>query len=57
MLLLEFVVIWCCVVRGAWCCMCGIEGGAHVMPVVAGMAGLLFTGLLKEVIYLVWSCS
>ena len=34
-------LVLCCV-RGIVCCVCGIEGGAHVMPVVAGMAGLLF---------------
>ena len=42
-LLLEFVVIWCCVVCRAWCDVFeGLREGRHVMPVAAGMVGLLF---------------
>ncbi len=57
-LLLEFVVIWCCVVCGAWCAVCmGLREGRHVMPVAAGVARLLLTRQLRRAMYPVWSCS
>ena len=52
------MVIWCCVVCGALCAACvGLREGRHLIPVAAGMVGLLFIGQLGKVIYLVWSCS
>ena len=53
-----YAVFWCCVVCRALCDVFeGLREGRHVMPVAAGMVGLLFTVQLEEVIYHVWSCS
>ena len=53
-----YAVFWCCVVCRALCDVFeGLREGRHVMPVAAGMVGLLFIGQLKMVIYPVWSCS
>ncbi len=53
-----YAVFWCCVVRRAWCDVFeGLREGRHVMPVAAGVVGLLFNRQLEKAIYPVWSCS
>jgi hypothetical protein len=47
-----FMVIWCCVVcRACWDVFEGLREGRHVMPVAAGMVGLLFILQLQEAIF------